>query len=115
MTKPKTKSNLNSFHLDLRADQLIALGKAAGSVDEELSLAEVARWLGVCPDWVRLRERDAALSPSRTETIRKPAFHLGRQMFYRRSDVIAFLEKRRRLAEKRFAENSKAVPQSLVR
>jgi len=106
-----------TYHLDSRADQLIAIGEAAGPTSEELPRAEVARWLGTTSTWVQQREREGELI-SKVEVIRKPpTFRLQYLPTIKRGNVLAFLRKRRRLAEtrQRLAEKPETLTQSSAR
>jgi hypothetical protein len=90
------------LHLDRRAPNLIAEGKAPGehADDDLISTLELANWLGVSPQWVELaRSGDYG-----------PLFiKVGPQMIrYRRSDVIAWLEKRVVARTSDYAEANKA-------
>lgn len=106
------------FHLDVRLDQLIAVGEAAGALDQELSRSEVARWLGVSDEWVAIREREGVLRPNRT--IRGVRGYICK--YYKRGSVIRWLrtrqrraETQRRLARLREAEKQEALAQSTGR
>jgi hypothetical protein len=109
------------YHLDQRADQLIAIGKAAGPASEEISREEVARWLGISQVWLYERERSAEIKPSRVDVIEFQALHKSRRAFYRRGDIIAWLRSRRKQAATTPAEaatdarNQKNSPQAQQR
>jgi len=99
-------ANPATFHIDRRADSLLAATAGNGKDDDLLTTAEVAQWLGVSPQWLETRRTNGGgpeferLSP--------------RVVRYRRGKVRAFLDRRshartteyshRRTAKKRRTE-----------
>jgi hypothetical protein len=66
MTKPKQKSparvvvglpriNPATFHIDKRADALLAAPGGQGNADDLLTTAQVADWFGVSAQWLETR------------------------------------------------------------
>jgi len=66
MSKPKQKSTVKvvaslplanpaTFHIDKRADTILAASAGNGDDDELLTTAQVAEWLGVSPQWLEAR------------------------------------------------------------
>ena len=82
-----------TLHIDKRAGDLLAEG--AGDADDLMTISAVADWLGVSLIWLHIgRQRGYG-----------PAFLklAPRHIRYKRSDVLAWLESRRRLRTSEYA------------
>jgi len=78
-------------HLDRRVAELIEQG--AGDPDELIDTKTLARWLGVSPAWAHVA-RHQGRGPTWVEISRK-------RIRYRRRDVWAWLDTRRRTSTRR--------------
>lgn len=90
MARPQTKGLRHSLplshHLDKRVDGILSASQ--GHPDDLLNSKQLADWLGVSKSWVD-NARSKKIGPAPIELNK-------RLIVYKRSDVLAWLESRRR-------------------
>jgi len=79
-------ANPRTFHIDRRADAILAATSGNGDDDDLLTTVEVAQWLGVSPQWLETRRTHGGGPPFERLS--------SRVVRYRRGTVRSWLDQR---------------------
>jgi hypothetical protein len=101
------RSKPRRHHLDRFADRIVENGDGDGKPDDLLTTRALAVWLGVSEEWLEIGRRAK-------EGYGPRFIKLARNIVrYRRSDVLDWLEKRRRMSVAGYSKPAKRTTRSL--